>query len=78
MPRFLAPNNLKPFVSEELERALTPLVFKGKGRINYGFKAEILPEICNVYLDARTAGILKRALGPAPYQSPPVFPAFCH
>jgi len=31
MPRFLAPNNLKPFVSEELERALTPLVFKGTG-----------------------------------------------
>jgi hypothetical protein len=60
IPRFLSPLNLKPFISDDLRCALEPLRIKGKGigRGAYGFKAEILPEICNVYLDARSAGIL--------------------
>ncbi|MCG6536160.1 MAG: hypothetical protein L7F78_16040, partial [Syntrophales bacterium LBB04] len=39
---------------------MEPLLFQPKkgGRRANGFKAQILPEICNVYLDARNANIL--------------------
>jgi hypothetical protein len=60
LPRFLSPSNLRPYISNELECACAPLKFKPKGGTSaYGYKAEILPEICNVYLDARKDKKLK-------------------
>ena len=56
LPRILAAANLSPFISEELRCAVAPILFKTKkGVAAYGYRAEILPEICNVYLDARAA-----------------------
>jgi hypothetical protein len=56
IPAFLAPKNLKPFISEDLERSMKPIIFKPlaggyRGR-SYGYKAEILPMVCGVYIDA--------------------------
>jgi len=60
LPRFLAPANLRPFISKELERASTPIKFKPlKGSAAYGYRAEILPEVCDVFLEARNSGDLK-------------------
>lgn len=54
MPVFLAADNLKPFISEELKNALTPVAFKTpKTKVAYGYDAAILPMICEVYLQAR-------------------------
>jgi hypothetical protein len=56
---FLKANNLKQFISKELEASTTPIVFKTtKGRKAFGFKAELLPEVCSVYLEAREANKL--------------------
>jgi hypothetical protein len=56
LPRFLSPKNLKPFISNELECACQPVPFRPKrGAIAYGYKAEILIDICHVYLDAKDA-----------------------
>lgn len=65
---FLRAANLKPFVSKELEASTRPLIFKPlkggytpKGSavgIAYGFRADTLPKILQVYVDAEEAGEL--------------------
>jgi len=59
IPVFLTANNLKPFISESLLKNSTPIPFKTRSGIEaIGYKAEILPEICNVFIDAKEAGKL--------------------
>jgi hypothetical protein len=56
---FLALDNLKPFVSEELEDSTKPIVFRTPGGAKaYGYRAEILPKVCEVYLHARESDAL--------------------
>ena len=56
---FLALENLKPFVSEDLGRSTTPILFQtDKGTRAFGYRAELLPQVCDVYLSAREAGAL--------------------
>lgn len=58
---FLRPNNLKPFISLELERSSIPIQYlpriptSGASGIGYGYKATLLPDVCWVYQDALTA-----------------------
>jgi len=57
LPVFLEANNLKPFLPNELDPVLSPLIFRTeKGVIGEGFKAEILPVVCEAYLQAREKG----------------------
>jgi hypothetical protein len=67
-PGFLSANNLIPFIPEELTRSWTPIRIKlpkgsggFKGNIAFGYRAEILPMVCNVYTDAKEAGVLTQA-----------------
>ena len=56
-PNFLAGSNLEPYISEELRAELMPLEFRTrKGGYARGYRAELLPTICEVYLAARDAG----------------------
>jgi hypothetical protein len=56
---FLALDNLKPFVSEDLDRSATPILFQtDRGTRSLGYRAELLPQVCYVYLSAREAGAL--------------------
>ncbi len=56
LPPFLASTNLEPFISDELRRAATPVVFRTvKGNKAYGYDARLLPLVCEVYLLARDA-----------------------
>jgi hypothetical protein len=60
LPVFLEAANLKPFISEDLAPILKPYVFRtDKGARSEGYKAEILPAICEIYLRAREKGALK-------------------
>ena len=66
MPRFVAAKNLQPFISDELRQALLqPIEYRAAGpkgnggRPAQGIKAELLADICQVYLDAERAGVLK-------------------
>lgn len=64
LPPFLSAKNLEPFIGEDLRCSTAPIVFKAKkggGRrgIAYGYKAELLPQVCNVFLQAKDAGVLK-------------------
>lgn len=58
LPSFLSATNFSPFISNELALALTssiPYVSVAGGAPANGIKAELLPEICGVYLAARRA-----------------------
>jgi P63C domain len=60
LPVFLEAANLKPFISKDLEPILNPCYFRtNKGARSEGYKAEILPTICEIYLRAREEGGLK-------------------
>lgn len=62
-PGFVAAKNLEPFFSDKLRRSWMPVKFHSRGgvggNIALGYKAELLPEVCNVYLDALEAGVLR-------------------
>jgi len=54
MPAFLDAKNLQPFVSEDLKKLLSPVKYiTWNKKITEGFRAEILPLLCDVYLQAR-------------------------
>ena len=61
MPSFLAANNLKPFIDEDLTSVLDPIEYETpRGGKKRGFKAELIPKVCEVYLKARDASVLKK------------------
>lgn len=58
LPSFLSANNLKPFISNDLIESTAPVVFRtSSGQKAFGYKAELLPRVCRVYLEARDAGV---------------------
>jgi len=62
LPVFLTANNLKPFITSDLLENSAPVHFipaKG-GASALGYKAELLPQICSVFLDADDAGDVSR------------------
>jgi hypothetical protein len=60
LPIFLAPGNLKPFISDELAGGpLTPIDYKDGDKMARGFDATALPAACDVWLRAREAGKLQ-------------------
>ena len=59
MPPFLASNNLKPYVDDELGSSNNKIRFKMfRGGRAVGYKAELLPKVCEVYLRARDDNVL--------------------
>lgn len=55
LPPFLASDSIKPFISPQLmARLLTPLQYRPKhgGRTAFGYEATLLPEICELILEA--------------------------
>ena len=56
---FLDLDNLKPYVSNELADSTKPVIFRmPTGQKAYGYKAELLPKVCEVYLQARDDEVL--------------------
>ncbi|MEM0982705.1 MAG: P63C domain-containing protein [Planctomycetota bacterium] len=59
---FLAPNNLKTFVSKDLASSSRPIAFRmTTGGTAWGYRAELLPKVCEVYLRARDEGVLLKS-----------------
>jgi hypothetical protein len=58
-PNFLQGNNLAPYFTEELESMLKMVEYRiPSGGTKQGYRAEIVPLVCEVYLQARDAGTL--------------------
>ena len=60
LPVFLQSKNLKPFITSELIKSSQPIEFRAAtgGSYAIGYRAEILPKVCEVYLLARDGGAL--------------------
>lgn len=58
-PPFLAASNLKSLIEKEISQSTTPIEFlTPTGAKVLGYKAELLPEVCRVYLSARDEKLL--------------------
>lgn len=58
-PLFLRANNLKEFISNDLIESSKHIEFEmAGGQKAYGYKADILPLVCYVYIDAEKKGVL--------------------
>ena len=62
LPLAISADNIGPLVPQSLRIALaTPIMYKNKnGRVSYGVPAELIPEICEVWLKARDNGLLQK------------------
>ncbi len=69
IPRFLANENLKPFIPKDLEDGTLSFEFvQLKSGKAYGYEATIISDICKIYLDARRAGVLSASQQKIAYQ----------
>lgn len=60
LPPFLRGKAIKPFISNDLLLATAPLKFIPKrGAPAHGFRADLLPMLCEVFLQAREEGVLQ-------------------
>jgi hypothetical protein len=60
LPNFIDAKNLAPFLSTELLEKVRPVEFINKhGQKAQGYRAELLQLVCEVYLEARNAGVLQ-------------------
>lgn len=60
VPAFLAAKSLQPFLSHELLMSTKPVrfIYPENGITAFGYRAEVLPDVCEVYLQARDAEAL--------------------
>jgi hypothetical protein len=60
LPAFLTAQNLKPFISNMLEVTSSQIEFLAKnGHRAFGYADDLLPEVCDVFIRADRAGVLK-------------------
>lgn len=70
LPSFLQSEVLKPFVTDELAMASTPVYYRTKtGGRGIGFDARLLPKIAEVYLRFRDASIQSKGRVPKRYEN---------
>lgn len=59
LPAFLSANSLKPLISQEIIASTRPIEFRlPTGGKAFGYVAELLPKVCNLYLKARDQKLL--------------------
>lgn len=70
VPLFLAPSQLKPFIDKHLgDGPLDAIEYVDGGRVVRAYKAELLPAVCDVWLDARQMGALQKQQLPKAQQA---------
>lgn len=61
LPVFLRAQNLQVYISEDIEKASVPIIFRTKrGKQAFGYKAELLPVVCDIFLKAREDDVLTK------------------
>lgn len=59
LPAFLTAKNLKPFIPDDLSVTSSQIEFRTlNGTKAFGYAAELLPTVCGVFLDAKSANAL--------------------
>ena len=81
VPRFAAAGNLRPFIDAKLWAQLAdPVRFRISSGLepSYGYMAECLMGICDVFLEARQAGVLRSNQMPIAQRCEVLMRAFAH
>jgi hypothetical protein len=81
VPVFLAGERLKAFISEELSVVVSnPILYKHTkgGGLAHGVQAAILPQICDVWLKARDAGVLSSKQKPIAHKADVLMRGLAH
>src|SRR5690606_16731036 len=61
LPSFVDANNLQPYLSDGLIEVISPVTYHNlDGKTIDGYKAEIIPLVCDAYLAARMEGALTK------------------
>jgi hypothetical protein len=69
LPFFLQAEALKPFISDALRETTTPIFFRTKdGKRALGYDAQLLPQVCEVYLKFKDACLMQSGRVPTKYQ----------
>lgn len=63
-PNFIGAKNLQAFIKPDLEEALIGIDFYDGSRLISGYHSDTLALVCNVYLEAREAGVLTTSQQP--------------
>lgn len=58
-PVFLTAQNLKPFIPGDLDENSKPIFYEDSGKEHIGYRADFLPQVCGIFIDASDAGVLK-------------------
>jgi hypothetical protein len=59
LPPFLSTISLKPLITQDIIDTTVPIIFRTEsGARAQGYKAELLPKVCNLFLSARDQGLL--------------------
>ncbi len=59
LPAFLTAKNLKPFIPIDLQVTSSQVEFRTLGGVRaFGYSADLLPQVCGVFLDAKAAHVL--------------------
>ena len=59
VPSFMDAKNLDRFIDNDLEGVINPIeILTKNGQRVYGYKAEVIPLVCDLYLKARDADVL--------------------
>jgi hypothetical protein len=62
LPAFLTAKNLKPFVPSSLSVTSSQVEFRTlRGARAFGYSADLLPQVCGVFLDAKAKDVLSHA-----------------
>lgn len=73
LPVFASADNLKPFMDKDLRLALSnPILYRSPshpGAVAYGVAAELVPRVCELWLDARKAGAVLHQQAHIPVQA---------
>lgn len=69
LPFFLQADVLKPYISDDLRMSTTPVFFKSKdGKKGVGYDAQLLPQVCEVYLRFRDDLLARKEDIPKQYE----------
>ena len=60
IPVFLTAENLKPYFTRDLEVNSKPIFFTDGDTKMIGYRAELLPDVCDIFADAERAGVLRK------------------
>src|ERR1700685_3385535 len=61
LPEYISPKYLEPFITDEIKaKVLDSITYKAtNGSISNGIKAVVLPEICDIWVQAKQKGALE-------------------